>query len=207
MALFRKAIEKLTAGLAKTRQKFMGGLRPFLTSGGRSTRPCWTSWRRSSSRPTWAWPPPRRSARTSRRPTRTGASPRASEVLPFLKEELKKLLAAGGPRACAWPPARPTVILVAGINGGGQDHLASPSWPGCFKEQGKKVVLAAADTFRAAAVEQLTIWAERHRRGDRQAAAGPTRRPWSSTPATPPSPARPTCCWWTRPGGCTRRTT
>lgn len=55
---------------------------------------------------------------------------------------------------------KPTVILVAGVNGVGKTtsvaKLASH-----LKSQGKSVVLAAADTFRAAAIEQLKIWAER----------------------------------------------
>ena len=55
---------------------------------------------------------------------------------------------------------RQTVILVAGINGSGKTtSVAKLAYE--FKDQGKKVVLAAADTFRAAAVEQLTIWANR----------------------------------------------
>jgi fused signal recognition particle receptor len=55
----------------------------------------------------------------------------------------------------------PTVILVAGINGAGKTtSIAKLAW--LLKEQmGKKVMLAAGDTFRAAAVEQLTIWSQR----------------------------------------------
>jgi fused signal recognition particle receptor len=55
----------------------------------------------------------------------------------------------------------PTVILVAGINGAGKTtSIAKLSW--LLKNQmGKKVMVAASDTFRAAAVEQLTIWSER----------------------------------------------
>lgn len=56
--------------------------------------------------------------------------------------------------------ARPYVVMVVGVNGVGKTttigKLAS-----MFKARGKKVVLGAADTFRAAAVDQLTIWAER----------------------------------------------
>ncbi len=55
---------------------------------------------------------------------------------------------------------KPYVIMVVGVNGVGKTttigKLAS-----CLKAQGKKVVLGAADTFRAAAVDQLTIWSER----------------------------------------------
>jgi len=55
----------------------------------------------------------------------------------------------------------PTVILVAGVNGAGKTtSIAKLAW--LLKEQmGKKVMVCASDTFRAAAVDQLTIWAER----------------------------------------------
>lgn len=54
----------------------------------------------------------------------------------------------------------PTVILVAGVNGVGKTtSIAKIS--NLLQKQGHKVVLAAADTFRAAAVEQLTMWSER----------------------------------------------
>ena len=54
----------------------------------------------------------------------------------------------------------PYVIMVVGVNGVGKTttigKLASK-----FKKEGKKVVLGAADTFRAAAIDQLVIWADR----------------------------------------------
>ncbi|MDY4519037.1 MAG: signal recognition particle-docking protein FtsY [Candidatus Spyradocola sp.] len=57
-------------------------------------------------------------------------------------------------------PKSPAVVLVVGVNGVGKTTTIGKL--GChFKEQGKSVILAAADTFRAAATEQLTIWAER----------------------------------------------
>ena len=55
---------------------------------------------------------------------------------------------------------RKSVILVIGVNGVGKTTSVG-KLAGQFKEQGKKVVLAAADTFRAAAIEQLTEWAKR----------------------------------------------
>ena len=54
----------------------------------------------------------------------------------------------------------PLVILVAGVNGVGKT-TAIGKLAKYFKSQGKSVVLAAADTFRAAASDQLTVWAER----------------------------------------------
>lgn len=75
-------------------------------------------------------------------------------------EEMKSkaLLMLQGP-AVQLPQAPPLVILIAGVNGSGKTttigKLAS-----LFQNQGKKVLIAAADTFRAAAVEQLTLWAQ-----------------------------------------------
>ena len=55
---------------------------------------------------------------------------------------------------------KPLVLLMIGVNGSGKTTSAG-KLAMLYKNQGKKVILAAADTFRAAAVEQLKIWAER----------------------------------------------
>ena len=55
---------------------------------------------------------------------------------------------------------KPSVIVMVGVNGVGKTTTIG-KLAGYFKAQGKKVLLAAADTFRAAASEQLSIWAER----------------------------------------------
>ncbi|MDI9433229.1 MAG: signal recognition particle-docking protein FtsY [Sedimentisphaerales bacterium] len=83
----------------------------------------------------------------------------SEEVIPFLKEHIKSY----------WPdqdrqlhvaPSGPTVILVAGVNGTGKTtSIAKLAY--ILHKSGKKVIVAACDTFRAAAVEQLSIWAER----------------------------------------------
>ncbi len=81
------------------------------------------------------------------------------EVLEQIKKKLKLLLAQ--PAApIDFAAAGPTVIMVAGVNGCGKTtSIAKLAW--MFRQDGKTVVLGAADTFRAAAVEQLTIWADR----------------------------------------------
>lgn len=57
-------------------------------------------------------------------------------------------------------PSKPYVIMVVGVNGVGKTTtIGKLAWH--FKQAGKKVFMGAADTFRAAAVEQLSIWAER----------------------------------------------
>lgn len=63
-------------------------------------------------------------------------------------------------RALAKAASGPTVILVAGINGSGKTTSVA-KLANYLKQQGKKVILGACDTFRAAAVLQLTEWAER----------------------------------------------
>ncbi|MEK7468006.1 MAG: signal recognition particle-docking protein FtsY [Planctomycetota bacterium] len=64
------------------------------------------------------------------------------------------------PRAVRYAPSGPTVILIAGVNGTGKTTSVAKlaHW---FHAEGKKVILGACDTFRAAAIEQLTIWSGR----------------------------------------------
>lgn len=86
-----------------------------------------------------------------------GKSLSSEEVLAIMRSEAERLLSD--------PPVfelkgHPHVILIIGVNGAGKTttigKLASR-----FKKEGKKVLIAAGDTFRAAAIEQLEVWAER----------------------------------------------
>jgi fused signal recognition particle receptor len=81
------------------------------------------------------------------------------DVEVFVKDQLKALLTAEG-REVRWNPSGPTVILVAGVNGSGKTTSIAKLARLC-QDEGKKVLVAACDTFRAAAVEQLTIWTQR----------------------------------------------
>jgi fused signal recognition particle receptor len=88
----------------------------------------------------------------------------ASELNSILKEEIASLLEennSGLVAAFDDPlPKRPYVIMVVGVNGVGKTTTIG-KLAYHFKKAGKKVVLGAADTFRAAAVDQLVIWADR----------------------------------------------
>ncbi len=82
-----------------------------------------------------------------------------ADVLATVKSKLKQLMAQPE-EPIRFAASGPTVIMVAGVNGAGKTtSIAKLAY--LFKSQGKSVVLGAADTFRAAAVEQLTIWAGR----------------------------------------------
>ena len=77
----------------------------------------------------------------------------------FVKSSMKEILRQEESRI-RLSDNPPTVILIAGVNGSGKTtSIAKLGY--FFKQEGKKVLLAASDTFRAAAVEQLTIWSER----------------------------------------------
>ncbi len=81
------------------------------------------------------------------------------QIIPHLKMILKEMLESDG-AGIRWAETAPTVVLVAGVNGAGKTtSIAKLAYH--YHGEGKKVILAAADTFRAAAVEQLTIWSER----------------------------------------------
>jgi len=82
-----------------------------------------------------------------------------SQVKTILKNEILSILAAD-PDAPEAITGKPHVILVVGVNGVGKTTTIGKI-AAAARASGKKVLIAAADTFRAAAVEQLGIWAER----------------------------------------------
>ena len=82
------------------------------------------------------------------------------DLMQFVKLELKQLLEDPRPGTLAVAPGKPTVYLIAGVNGSGKTTSIA-KLAQRLKDQGKTLLLAACDTFRAAAADQLTIWAQR----------------------------------------------
>jgi fused signal recognition particle receptor len=81
------------------------------------------------------------------------------DIMPFLKEHIKSYW-PDRDRQLHLATTGPTVVLVAGVNGTGKTtSIAKLAY--IFNQNKKNVIVAACDTFRAAAVEQLSIWAER----------------------------------------------
>ena len=83
---------------------------------------------------------------------------RASELQSVLKAELRARLSPSGPAIKF--NAKPAVILLVGVNGSGKTTTAAKLGQR-FRKEGKSVLFGAADTFRAAAVDQLQVWGER----------------------------------------------
>lgn len=79
------------------------------------------------------------------------------ELVGLLRDEISALVPETSPREDSH---KPYVILVVGVNGVGKTTTIG-KLANLYRSQGRKVLLGAADTFRAAAVDQLTIWAER----------------------------------------------
>ena len=79
------------------------------------------------------------------------------DVLAALREILGEMIGEGAPLTLN---TKPSVILVIGVNGAGKTTSIGKI-TNILKNGGKKVVVAAADTFRAAAIDQLAVWCER----------------------------------------------
>jgi fused signal recognition particle receptor len=94
---------------------------------------------------------------------RSGKVARGEDALEYLKRSLKARWPQGdgaSARGIAVAPAKPTVVLVVGVNGVGKTTSVAKIAKN-LKDDGRTVLLAAADTFRAGAVAQLTVWSER----------------------------------------------
>lgn len=84
-------------------------------------------------------------------------------VRELLREELIRVLEEPGQEPAAWERAggpKPLIVLVVGVNGAGKTTTIA-KLAHAFKRDGAAVILGAADTFRAAATDQLKVWGER----------------------------------------------
>lgn len=158
MALFRKAVDKLLKGLKRTKAGVFGTLRSLLT-GRQIDAALLDELEMTLIQADIGVKSAMRIIEDLKTAHKDGRIEQGDQVIEFLKSELKHYWPAGD-RAVKMAASGPTVILVAGINGAGKTtSVAKLAYQ--FHSEGKKVLLAAADTFRAAAVEQLTIWADR----------------------------------------------
>jgi fused signal recognition particle receptor len=94
------------------------------------------------------------------RRSRFGAEVTDSEIKQALADEVSLILAPVAIPLELNPALKPHVVMVVGVNGTGKTTTIG-KLAQVFHDQGKRAVMAAGDTFRAAAVEQLQIWGER----------------------------------------------
>jgi fused signal recognition particle receptor len=146
-------------GLAKTRDKVLGGLRRVLLLGRKIDDALLNEL--ADAMLTGDMGPRAVAALQEelRAAWKRGEIREAQEILPFLKQHIAGTWTPEA-RALRLADAPPTVIFVVGINGSGKTTSVA-KLAHYLKRQGKSVLLGACDTFRAAAIDQLVIWAER----------------------------------------------
>ena len=93
--------------------------------------------------------------------SRFGKEVDESEIKLALAESITKILTPVARPLYIRAEVKPNVILMTGVNGAGKTTTIG-KMASQFQKEGKKVMMAAADTFRAAAVEQLIVWGERN---------------------------------------------
>jgi fused signal recognition particle receptor len=157
MGLFKAAIAAIRRGLARTAEA-LGGLASFL-SGRRLDENLIGEIERRLLAADVGVVATNEIVSSLRADWKAGRIERGEEVVGYLKERLKARW-AGVDTALARSETPPTVILVCGVNGSGKTTSVAKI-AASLKAEGRSVLLAAADTFRAGAVRQLEIWAER----------------------------------------------
>jgi len=102
-------------------------------------------------------------------------------------------------------PAGPTVVSIVGVNGTGKTTAAA-KLAHLVKSRGQTVLLAACDTFRAAAIEQLKLWGQRLNVEVIAGLMALTRHLWPTMPSPPRKPVTSTICLLILPAACTPNT-
>jgi len=166
---------RLKESLTKTRQKFSSTVRSVLAMGGKLDEDTMELLTEALIAADIGPRTAERMARDVQEAFHDGRFADAGDALLFLKEDMKGLV-RGWDTTPNWSDSGPTVWLVAGVNGVGKTTSIA-KLAHYYKEQGKKVLICAGDTYRAAAVEQIDIWARRvgvdivkHRQGGDPAA-------------------------------------
>jgi len=159
MGFFSKSVQFIKDHLTKTRQKISSSLSTILTFGRTIDADLLDQLEQTLIGDDLGVETTERLIEDLRAAWKAGKIKTAEHVVPFLKDQMKTYWPQQD-RLLHTAASGPTVILVAGINGSGKTtsiaKLAS-----ILSRNNKKVIVAACDTFRAAAVEQLSIWAER----------------------------------------------
>ncbi len=160
MGLFKSIFEKVKTGLAKTRSQFAVGVRTIL-SGQVLTKDRIEQLRQRMIQADIGVKTTNELIKDIQAGWERGEMTSGDQALAFLKDQLNAYWPAENRRLNFAPAGtKPTVILVVGINGSGKTTSIA-KLAKSLRDEKKTVMLAACDTFRAAAVEQLEVWSKR----------------------------------------------
>jgi fused signal recognition particle receptor len=153
--------QRLRRGLTKTQGLLVGGVDDLLRSGRGMDEELYKELEELLIVADVGAEATRRLLEGIRRETNKQGMTDAHEIIPLLRREVLEILRPyEAPLAIEGKQDKPFVVMVIGVNGVGKTTTIG-KLAYRFTSQGKKVVVAAADTFRAAAIEQLEIWSER----------------------------------------------
>ncbi len=159
MSLFKSAINKLKQGLAKTRSGSAATVRTILT-GKKLSPQLLKDLERAMIQADIGIKTAVEIRKDIQAGFERGEIESGDQALAFLKDQLRAYYPETDRSLHFARGEGPTVILVAGINGAGKTTSIAKITKS-LRDDGKSVLLAACDTFRAAAVEQLEVWSER----------------------------------------------
>jgi fused signal recognition particle receptor len=155
--VFRRS-DKIRDSLTKTRRSFFGQITGLL-SGGQITEETWEDLEALLVQADVGVNTTMTLVDQLREQVAKGKVRNQEELQDQLKEELLTLLGDPSPMIVDEPRLL-TVVLIVGVNGSGKTTTIA-KLAKYYQDRGRKVLLAAADTFRAAAIDQLRIWSER----------------------------------------------
>ncbi|MGR3219807.1 MAG: signal recognition particle-docking protein FtsY, partial [Candidatus Anammoxibacter sp.] len=153
------SFEKLKTGLEKTREKLGSGFKNIFSSNKKVDENILETLEASLIQADMGVKAVNKLLQDIREAWKNKVVKDTDEIHTFLKNKLKQNLSKWNTKLKE-ADTKPTVILVAGVNGAGKTTSIA-KLGAFFKGRGKSVLLAAGDTFRAAAVEQLTMWSKR----------------------------------------------
>jgi fused signal recognition particle receptor len=151
--------DRLKKGLSRTRERVAAGFRSVLRIGQRIDQDTFTRLEDTMLAADFGPQTTRRLLDVVQSGWKSGKIAEEQEITPFLQQHIIDMWPEDD-RRIRFAESGPTVILVTGINGSGKTTSVAKLGQH-FTDQGKKVILGACDTFRAAAVEQLSIWSQR----------------------------------------------
>lgn len=155
--MFRRS-KKIRDSLTKTRRSFFGQISSLL-GGGQITEETWEDLEALLVQADVGVETTVALVDRLREQVNRGKARTTRDLEELLKQELLALLGSPSPLNVDEPRLL-TLVLVVGVNGSGKTTTIA-KLAKYYKDQGRRVLLAAADTFRAAAIDQLKIWGER----------------------------------------------